>query len=123
MAEYLTRHFAAEKKVRVASAGIRPQGVHPQTIRVMAEMDINLEDARSTQIDSELVKASDLVITLCGDARDNCPMIPPETEHRHWPLTDPAAADENKNMVFTKIRDEIAARVKSLLHELQVIET
>ncbi len=60
---------------------------------------------------------SDLVITLCGDAKDKCPMLPPQTKSLHWPLSDPAQATgtlEEQLQEFRKVRDEIKKLVTSL---------
>ena len=60
---------------------------------------------------------SDLVVTLCGDARDKCPVTPATIEKQHWPLPDPAAAvgtPEAVRNVFRQVRDEIERRVQQL---------
>ena len=63
------------------------------------------------------LNTSDLVITLCGDAKDKCPMLPPQTKTLHWPLSDPAQATgtlEEQLQEFRKVRDEIKKLVTSL---------
>jgi len=58
-----------------------------------------------------------LVVTLCGDARDKCPMTPPTVKKVHWPLPDPAAAtgtEEEKLNEFRRVRDEIRKLVLTL---------
>ena len=57
-------------------------------------------------------------MTLCGDARDRCPVIPPQAQSVHWPLPDPAQAKgtpEQKMVVFRQVRDEIKKRVAQLI--------
>ena len=64
-----------------------------------------------------LLKA-DLIMTLCGDARDRCSVIPSQAQSVHWPLPDPAQAKgtpEQKMVVFRQVRDEIKQLVKGLI--------
>ena len=69
----------------------------------------------------EFIEADlDLVITLCGDARDNCPIFPVRTEVVHIGFVDPARADgthEEVMSVFRKVRDEIAEQIPAYLTE------
>lgn len=105
----------------VYSAGIEPAGLNPRAVEVMREVEIDISHHTSDPIDPALLAACDLVITLCGDARDRCPVTPPTVKRRHWPLEDPARAtgSEEKIMAkFREVRDEIAARVRELAAEM-----
>ena len=65
--------------------------------------------------------AADLVITLCGNADERCPVLPGRVKRRHWPLDDPAAATgEDAIEVFRRVRDEIETRVRDLIRELRM---
>lgn len=92
----------------VASAGIATHGVNPFAIKAMAEVGIDLSHNASKLIDTNYLNQCDLVVTLCGDARDRCPMTPPTVKKLHWPLPDPAQAtgtEIEKMEVFRKVRD------------------
>jgi len=118
MAEGWARHLAGGA-LEVYSAGTRPSRVHPLAVRVMAEEGVDISSQTSDAIDPDILARADIVVTLCGDARDSCPAVP--GERRHWPLRDPAAAkgdEEQVLSVFREVRDEIRARVKELLREL-----
>jgi len=107
---------------QVESAGIEAHGVNPLAIKSMAEVDIDISQNESKIIDPEFLNQCDLVVTLCGDARDRCPMTPPSVKKMHWPLEDPAQAtgsDEEKMEVFRKVRDEISNRVEELATSLK----
>ncbi len=84
----------------------------------MAEINIDISKNKSEIIDIDYLNSSDLVITLCGDALDNCPVIPKNIEHQHWGLEDPAKAtgteEEIMNM-FRETRNEIEKRIKTLI--------
>jgi arsenate reductase len=58
-------------------------------------------------------------VTLCGDADENCPIVPAKTARVHWPLADPARADGDEQAVmsvFRSVRDDIRSRVQLLFH-------
>lgn len=102
---------------RVASAGIETHGLNPNAVKVMAEKNIDISHNQSKLINSNYLNSSDLVITLCGDARDRCPVTPPSVKKEHWPLQDPAQAqgsDQEILDVFRQVRDEIEQRVLDL---------
>jgi len=107
---------------QVESAGIEAHGVNPLAIKSMAEVGIDISQNESKIIDPEFLNQCDLVVTLCGDARDRCPMTPPRVKKMHWPLEDPAQAtgsDEEKMQVFRNVRDEISNRVEELATSLK----
>lgn len=103
---------------RVASAGIEAHGLNPLAVQVMAEKGIDISHNQSKVIDPDYLQHSDLVVTLCGDARDRCPVTPPAVERQHWPLPDPAkvqGTEADKLQFFRAVRDEIQGRVKNLI--------
>jgi arsenate reductase (thioredoxin) len=107
-------------KYDVFSAGIAPVGVNPHAVTVMAEVGIDISSQTSDQISQELLDKADILITLCGDARENCPVVPVKVEKRHWPLNDPARATGTEDVVlneFRKIRDQIKEYIAELITE------
>lgn len=104
----------------VASAGLEPAGVNPRAVQVMREVGIDISGQASKPIDPELLPKVDLIVTLCGDAADRCPVTPPHVRRLHWPLADPARATGTEEEIlarFREVRDEIRRRVESLLAE------
>lgn len=74
----------------------------------------------SKPLDHQVLNSADLVVTLCGDARDRCPVTPPGVRRLHWPLPDPAQATGSEEEVlaaFRRVREEIRRRVAGLLAE------
>ncbi|RPF53175.1 arsenate reductase (thioredoxin) [Aquisalibacillus elongatus] len=101
----------------VHSAGIEAHGLNPKAVEIMNEISIDISNQESSIIDRDILNNSELVITLCGDARDNCPTLPPNVKSEHWGLTDPAKAEgteEEVNQVFRDVRDEIKKRIEAL---------
>ncbi|MBC9785211.1 arsenate reductase (thioredoxin) [Heliobacterium chlorum] len=105
----------------VYSAGIEAHGLNPRAVQVMSEAGIDISKQTSDVLTKEMLNGTDLVITLCGDAKDKCPILPAGCQHVHWGLQDPARATGSKEEVMSKfreVRDEIAFRIQKLVSEL-----
>ncbi|MGF7437017.1 arsenate reductase (thioredoxin) [Lentilactobacillus senioris] len=116
MAEGYARQYLGANW-QIQSAGVETHGLNPLAVQVMQEDGIDISHHTSKLIDNDYLRSSDLVVTLCGDARDKCPMTPPSVQKQHWPLADPAQAQgtpTEKLAVFRQVRDEIKRRVQSL---------
>ena len=120
MAEGWLRHLGGER-VEALSAGTDPKGVNPLTVRVMAEAGVDISAQRSKSVDEFLGQDLDLLVTVCGGAKESCPVFLGKVgERRHWPIDDPAEAqgtEEEVLTIFRRVRDEIRARVESFLEE------
>ncbi|GIG24972.1 arsenate reductase ArsC [Cellulomonas denverensis] len=101
--------------VEVRSAGSMPaEQINPVAVQAMLEEGIDLRDERPKVLTTDAVKASDVVITMgCGDA---CPIFPGK-RYEDWVLADPAGQGIES---VRPIRDQIRARVLTLLAELGV---
>lgn len=114
MAEgWAKKYLGDEWEVR--SAGIEAHGLNPNAVKAMKEIGIDILDQQSEIIDTNYLNNATLVVTLCGDAKDRCPMTPPNVKREHWGFDDPAKAegtDEEKWKVFQRVRDEIGERIK-----------
>lgn len=75
----------------VHSAGTEPKGIHPLTLRVLAEAGIPTGGLRSKSVGEYLGQSFDYVITVCDNARQVCPVFPGVHESIHWGYDDPAA--------------------------------
>ncbi|MEK4197010.1 arsenate reductase (thioredoxin) [Paenibacillus sp. FSL L8-0323] len=114
MAEGWAKQYLG-KEWSVYSAGIEAHGLNPKAVQAMSEVGIDITGQTSDIIDANLLNNADLVITLCGDAADKCPMTPPKVNREHWGFDDPAKAqgtDEEKWAVFQRVRDQIGDRIK-----------
>lgn len=94
---------------QVYSGGIEAHGVNPKAVEVMKEVDIDISKNTSDLIDHNILKQADLVITLCSDADNNCPILPPNVKKEHWAFDDPAGKDWSE---FQKVRDEIKLAIE-----------
>ena len=116
MAEGFARQYLGADW-EVASAGIEAHGVNSMAIQVMQEAGIDISKQSSKLINPDYLQQCTLVVTLCGDARDRCPVTPPSVTKRHWPLPDPAQATGSlaeRLVVFRQVRDQIEQYVAEL---------
>lgn len=101
------------------SAGSKPSGyVHPLAIRAMQELDIDISQNTSKSLEQFQDKSFDLVVTVCDNAKESCPVFPGAKETLHWPFDDPADAtgtDDEKMVVFRRVRDEIKDTIQTYL--------
>ena len=113
MAEGLLRRDGGER-FEVFSAGTRPAGVRPEAVEAMREVGVDISGHRSKSVDEFAGREFDAVITVCDNAREECPVFPARTERVHWSFDDPAAAPgdfEERLAVFRRVRDEIRSRL------------
>lgn len=117
MAEAVLRQLGGDD-FAVFSAGTEPKGVHPLTVRVLAEIGIDWSGARSKSVAEFLDQSFDHVITVCDRARQACPVFPGEHASHHWGFEDPAAAegtDEERLAVFRRILGEVSTRMRPFI--------
>ena len=117
MAEGFLRAFGGDR-FEVASAGTEARGIHPFAIQAMAEEGIDISTHESKTIDRYLGEPFDLVITVCDDAAEACPVFPNARARRHWSFPDPSSAigdDERRFAVFAEVRDAIRERIEAEL--------
>ena len=119
MAEGLLRHDGGEA-FEVTSAGVAPSSVRPEAIRVMQEVGIDISGQRSKSVDEYLGQEFDYVITVCDNAKEQCPIFPGKTQRIHWSFDDPAAAEGDeaaRRAVFSRVRDEIREKLRGFIAE------
>ena len=117
MAEGWTRTLGGDG-VSVESAGIEAHGKNPRAIAVMQEGGVDISGQESTIVSREMLGRADVVVTVCGHADEQCPVLPPGVKKIHWPLTDPAKATGSEDEImaeFRATRDEVKHRVENLL--------
>ena len=114
MAEGIAKKYL--HNVQIESAGTNPESVNPNAIYTMKEINIDISKNHSKKINDDELLKYDLVITLCGDARDKCPLVIAK-KHIHWPIPDPAkfnGNDKEKKIKFSEVRNIIESKIKQL---------
>jgi arsenate reductase len=120
MAEVLTNELG-EGRYRAFSAGAQPSGeVNPLTIETLKAHGHNTDGLRSKSLTEFLDRDLDIVVTVCDNARESCPLWPKKTTVMHWGVDDPAAFEgnrEEKLAFFEKIYGQIRERIERYLEE------
>jgi arsenate reductase (thioredoxin) len=120
MAEGLLRWLGGSV-VEVLSAGIDPRPVHPDAVRALREIGLDISRQKSKSAEPFLTQRFDYVITLCDTAREACPVFTGVGKMLHWSLPDPAATtgtDEHRLHAFRSVRDQLAIHIDDLLAEI-----
>ncbi len=110
------------KWVDAQSAGIESHGKNLRAIEVMREAGVDISRQESTELTDEILASADCVVTVCGHADENCPVLPAGTRKEHWPLDDPAKATGSEDeimAVFRASRDDIRRRVEDLIKRVE----
>jgi arsenate reductase (thioredoxin) len=106
------------------SAGTQPAGyVHPLAVKVLSEIEIQHE-GQSKSADEFRNMPFDVVVTVCDDAAENCPVWLGKGRRKHLSFPDPAKATGTEDEVlgvFRRVRDDIAARVPELLARKEMV--
>ena len=108
MAEALLNHDLAGR-VHASSAGIRPQPrVAAGAIEALRLAGLPTEGLYPKDLDTLLEQDFDLVVTVCDNAREACPVFPRAVPSLHLPFHDPHGEPLDS---FLRVRDDIRARL------------
>jgi arsenate reductase len=109
IAEGYLRHFV-NGKAEVYSAGIETHGVNPRAIATMKEDGIDISNHTSNNVNEYTNMEFDYVITVCDNAKENCPYFPAKVKVLHHNFPDPAKAtgtEEEIKQAFRDVREMI----------------
>ena len=112
IAEGFGKQYLSE--FNISSAGTEAHGINPNAVKTMHAVGIDISKQQSTKINLSKLNKYDLIITLCGDANDQCIMFNNDIEHIHWDIKDPAKIKGSKEEIlngFSRIRDEILEKI------------
>ncbi|MEO1021168.1 MAG: arsenate reductase ArsC [Bacteroidota bacterium] len=120
MMEGWIRYFGGTT-LAVKSAGVETHGVNSTAIRVMNEAGVDISHHTSNHVDEYAGEEFDVVLTVCDNAKERCPVFPSRAKQWHHNFTDPAKATgtpEEILDVFRRVRDEIRDYAKELVEKL-----
>ena len=118
MAEGLLRDMAGDR-FEIFSAGSHPSRLHPASIIVMAELEIDISNHSADSIDKYLDKDIDIVITVCDNARQVCPVFPGNVKRIHWSIDDPFhgwGAEPSDLIPYRETRETLKDRLESFIN-------
>ena len=108
MAEALVNHDLGSY-VHAISAGTRPQPkVADGAIAALHNLGISTEGLYPKDIDTVIDQPIDLVITVCDNAKEACPVFPRAIPSLHMPFHDPHGEPLDS---FIAVRDDIRTRL------------
>ena len=114
MAEALVNHDLGGA-VHAHSAGIRPQSVVAEgAIEALRLAGLPTAGLHPKDIDAVIDQPFDLVVTLCDNAREACPVFPRQVPSIHLPFHDPHGEPLEG---FIAVRDDIRARLVPAVRE------
>lgn len=106
--------------VEAYSPGIETHGLNPYAVKVMAEAGVNISAQKSKLVPDLPTQEFDYVITVCGNARESCPVFPGKTRVVHVGFDDPprlaeaCQTEEEKLACYRRVRDEIRTFIEKL---------
>ncbi|UCF17892.1 MAG: arsenate reductase ArsC [Phycisphaerales bacterium] len=121
MAEGWARHLKSDV-IEAYSAGVWPAGVSSRAIKVMAETGVDISSHKSQHVDEFSDIEFDYVITLCDNAKEQCPIFAGDAKLVHRAFDDPVmmiGTDDEIMAAFRRARDEIRAFVETLPESLE----
>ena len=107
------------------SAGTDPTRVDPRAVQVMAEAGVDISSHRAKSISEIQDIDFDYVVTVCDQAREQCPYFPARVREIHAGFDDPPALagrakDEQEVLaIYRRVRDEIRSFIEELPHVLE----
>lgn len=104
IAEGYLKQFAAGKAT-VYSAGVETHGINPRAVQTMKEDGIDISNHTSNHVDAYRDIDFDYVITVCDNAREQCPCFPTKAERLHHNFPDPAKATGTEVEIMQQFRD------------------
>ncbi|MDR0871901.1 MAG: arsenate reductase ArsC [Prevotellaceae bacterium] len=111
IAEGYLRYFA-NKNAEIYSAGIETHGVNPLAVRVMKDDEIDISAHTSNNVNEYKNIDFDYVITVCDNAKENCPYFPSKAKKLHENFPDPAKFQGIETEIFTEFQ-----RVRDMIKE------
>ncbi len=119
IAEGYLRYFSGDK-AQIYSAGIETHGVNPRAIATMLEDNIDISKHTSNHIDEYATIDFDYIITVCDNAKENCPFFPSKAVKFHYNFPDPAKATGTEAEIlesFRAVRTEIKNYTKQFVNQ------
>jgi len=103
IAEGYLRHFAKDKG-EIYSAGVETHGVNPRAVQIMKEDGIDISSHTSNNVSEYMDIDFDFIITVCDNAKEQCPYFPSQAKRFHHNFPDPAKAKGTEKEIMNEFR-------------------
>ena len=110
-------NFLRSKDLIVFSAGVNPGRLNERAVTVMKEAGVDLSSQIPQHVEDFVGLDFDLVVTVCDNAKELCPVFPGKCNILHRKFDDPSEVIGSKDVImseFRRVRDEIRDFVKNL---------
>jgi arsenate reductase len=97
-------NYFGSQELEVYSAGIETHGVNPRAIAVMKEDGVDISRHTSNNVNEYAHEDFDFVLTVCDNARENCPYFPAKVQSFHFNFPDPAKAKGSEEEIMNQFR-------------------
>ena len=87
----------------------------------MADLGVDIRDAKSKSAHELNDQPFDVVVTVCDSAAQDCPVWPAAKRIEHWPIVDPSYGPDDPATRYDRFiatRDELAKRIAKLAESL-----
>ena len=121
MAEGWARHLKSDC-IEAFSAGVAPHGINERAIKIMAEAGVDISSHTSSHLDEYSMLDFDYVITVCDNAKEQCPLYPKKTKMVHHQFEDPSfviGTEEQITAEFRRVRDQIRDFIAAMPENLE----
>jgi len=115
IAEAYLRFFGIDK-VNIYSAGIETHGVNPKAIATMLEDGIDISGHTSNHVNEYAGIDFDFIITVCDNAKENCPYFPSKAKRFHFNFPDPAKVNGTEEFIAEAFRN-VRLQIKQYCNE------
>ena len=119
MAEGWVNHLKSDL-IEAYSAGVEKHGMNEQAIQVMTEAGVDISRHTSKLVEELPDRDFDVVVTVCDNAHESCPLFPGKAKIIHKSFDDPPRLAENAKTeeealdCYRRVRDEIKKYIESL---------
>jgi|TARA_B100001741_G_C15992784_1_gene342965 arsenate reductase len=123
MAEGFAKHMLKNEQYLIKSAGVSPEPLNSFAVEVMDELGVDITNHYSKNIEKIDLSAFDIVVTVCDNAKTNCPIV----KHKkviHYSFQDPSISTgttRQKLTIYRKVRDQINKMTKFILTNYDVL--
>jgi len=115
IAEAYLRFFGIDK-VNIYSAEIETHGVNPKAIATMLEDGIDISGHTSNHVNEYAGIDFDFIITVCDNAKENCPYFPSKAKRFHFNFPDPAKVNGTEEFIAEAFRN-VRLQIKQYCNE------
>jgi arsenate reductase len=113
IAEAYARHYGGDHVI-AESAGLEVGDIHPHTVEVMKEVGIDISGKASKSINMKVFMNSNVIVKLCEQLNEKCPIVPFGIQNVQWNIIDPLTHGGRLEDVRAA-RDEIRLKIIELL--------